>query len=275
MTSVVNEQREIWDAVSEGWRRWQNVFERGAASVSTALVRLGGLRPGQSVLDVGTGLGEPALTAAGVVGPRGRVLGIDVSPAMISAARARAAHLPFAEFVVGEVTTAALAPGAFDAVLSRWGLMFAADRAATLRALAGLLRPGGVLAAATWAPPPAVPMISLAFRVIAERLALAPPPPGLPGPFSMADPKAVAAELAEAGFTEVTVTERKVPFVMDSVSHFVAFSRDVLPPRMRSLVREAADPLIWEAVAEAAAVHARPDGSLDLTSTCLCVRGVR
>lgn len=274
MTSVVDEQREIWDAVSAGWLRWQAVFERGAGQVTAELVRLGGVRPGQAVLDVGTGLGEPALTAAGVAGPRGRVVGLDVSPVMIALARERAAEVPAVEFVVGDVETAGLPAGGFDVVLSRWGLIFAADRVRTLRALAGLLRPHGVLAAATWAPPPAVPMISLAFRVIAERLATAPPPPGLPGPFSMSDPGQVTTELAEAGFTEITVTERQVPFVMPSVPDFVAFSRDVLPPRMRSLVRAAADPLIWHAVAEAAAAYATPDGSLDLTSTCLCVRAI-
>jgi SAM-dependent methyltransferase len=275
MTAVVNDQREIWDAVSEGWLRWHEVFERGAAPVSAELLRAGGVGPGQSVLDVGTGLGEPALAAARAVGPEGRVVGVDVSPAMIAAARERGARTPAAEFVVGDVETAGLPAAGFDVVLSRWGLMFAADRVAMLRVLAGLLRPGGVLAAATWAAPPAVPLISLAFRVIAGRLALPPPPPGQPGPFTMADPVQVAGELAEAGFTGIEVTEGKAPFVMGSVADFVAFSRDVLPPRMRALVREAADPLLWDAVAEAAAAYAGPDGTLDLTSAYLCVRGRR
>jgi SAM-dependent methyltransferase len=276
--AVRDEQRAIWDAVSWGWQRWQAEFERGAASVTALLLELGGVGPGQSLLDVGTGIGEPALTAAQWVAPRGRVLGIDPSPAMIAAARSRAANAGNVDFAEGDVETVPLPARSFDVALSRWALMFAADRVATLRALASLLKPGGVLAAAVWGPPRAAPMISLAFGVISERLSLEPPPRDLPGPFSMSDPAQVTAELAAAGFSDVEVQEHVVPFRLDSVTDFIGFARDVLPPRMKQLLRDRCgsvdDPGVWEAFAQAAERYVTADGGVSLPSISLCIRAV-
>lgn len=278
VAAVKNEQRAIWDAVSSGWWRWQAEFERGAASVTALLLELGGVVPGQSVLDVGTGIGEPALTAARWVAPRGRVLGIDPSPAMIAVARRRAEDVGNVDFAEGDAETVSLPAKSFDVALSRWALMFAADRVATLRALAGLLKPGGVLAVATWGPPQAVPMISLAFGVISERLSLEPPPPGLPGPFSMSDPGQVTAELTAAGFNDAEVRAHVVPFRLDSVADFIGFARDVLPPRMKQLLRDRCgsvdDPGVWEAFAQAAKRYVSADGGVSLPATSLCVRAV-
>jgi enediyne biosynthesis protein CalE5 len=77
---IRTEQTAVWDAVSSGWLTWADEFERAASAISAELVRLGGVRAGHSVLDFGTGLGEPALTAARMTGPTGRVVGVDLSP---------------------------------------------------------------------------------------------------------------------------------------------------------------------------------------------------
>src|SRR5687768_9249315 len=84
-------QRANWNALSGGWESWQDRFETAAAPVTEMLLGLGGVRPGQTVLDVGTGIGEPALTVARIVGPTGRVTGVDLAPEMIARARRRAA----------------------------------------------------------------------------------------------------------------------------------------------------------------------------------------
>ncbi|MEH1014701.1 class I SAM-dependent methyltransferase [Micromonospora sp. CPCC 206060] len=278
VAAIRGEQRTIWNSVAGPWQRWAPQFERGAGVVTRRLIELGGVTAGQRVLDVGTGVGEPARTAAGVVGPGGSVLAIDPAPEMIAAAQRAGADRHNLHFAVGDVETATLPLGAFDVVLSRWALMFAADRVATLRRVAGLLRPGGVLAAAVWGPPPSVPMISLGFAVISRQLALDPPPPGGPGPFSMADPTQAAEELRAAGFVEVAVEECVVPFVLDSVDEFVTFTRDVLPPRMRQLLTDRCgavdDPQIWAAVRAEAERFVTADGTVSLPSVSLCLRAV-
>lgn len=287
-----DQQRAVWDHVSQGWLRWQSEFERGASTVTARLLDLAGVTAGHSVLDIGSGIGEPALSAARVAGPAGRIVGVDLSPAMVAAARGAASRLATAppgdvearhagsgdvEFLVGDLESAQLAPRSFDVALSRWGLMFAADRLELLRVTAGLLRPGGVLAAATWGRPQDVPIISLAFRVISHHLGLPPPPPG-PGPFSMSDPQAVRAELEQAGFTDVEVTELVVPFRFDSVEDFLGFSRDVLPPGIKQRLEQQCgsvdDAGVWNAFATAAREFRTAQGTVSLPSVSLCVRAV-
>lgn len=87
--AVKQGQRASWDALSSNWAAAQDRFELGAAAVTRLLLDLGGVRAGHAVLDVGTGHGEPALTAARRVGPTGRVTGVDISPAMLDLARRR------------------------------------------------------------------------------------------------------------------------------------------------------------------------------------------
>ncbi|MBW4722025.1 class I SAM-dependent methyltransferase [Saccharothrix obliqua] len=268
------EQTATWDAVSAGWLAWTGEFERAAGAVSAELVRLGGVRPGQSVLDFGTGLGEPALTAADVVGPTGEVVGVDLSPRMVARARERAAGRANTRFLVGG---AEAAPGGHDVVLSRWALPFAGDVPATLRALRSALRPGGVLAAAVWGPPAEVPMIALGFGALSRLLALDPPPHG-PGPFALADPERVRAGFAAAGFRDVVVTGMVVDFRLAGPEAFAGFTLDVLPPRLRGLLRDRfgdeRHPSVRQALAEAADGF-RVDGGVRLPSRCLLVRGAR
>lgn len=276
-TAILDQQRSIWDTVAASWHRWRATFDTGAARVTERLVELAGLASGQSVLDAGAGLGETAAKAARVVGRSGSVIGVDLSPAMLDLARAEFSAMPNLRFVAGDVTTVDLEPGSFDTVLSRWGLMFVPDREATLIRLAALLRPGGVLAATTWAEPARVPMISLAFRVISEQLELDPPPPG-PGPFAMSSPSRVAEELRTAGFTAITTELAQVPFRLASADEYVGFARDVLPPGMRAMLVERCgsvdDPTVWDAVWRAARQYDDGTGALAMSSTCLYVRAV-
>lgn len=273
-----DEQRSNWDGVSAGWARGAEIFERGGAVVTGRLLELAGVRAGQSVLDVGTGAGEPALTAARRVGPAGQVTGIDLAPAMVEIARARAAGLAQAQFLVGDADTLDLAPATFDAVLSRWGLMFVIDQEATFAGLRRLLRPGGVLAAAVWGPPASVPMLSAGFAALAQRLDLPAPPHGTPGPFSMSDPAQLTTAITAGGFAEVSVTEFAVPFWLGHAGEYADFNRSVAPPAVLAMIRErygsADDPPTWQAVADAVAPYAASDGTFELTSAALLVRAV-
>lgn len=268
-------QRVHWDGISTGWLSVLDTFERGAAVVTARLLELGGVGPGSSVLDVGTGVGEPALAAAVAAGPTGRVVGVDLSPAMVDLARRRSGGTGTVEFLVGDVESLDLPAGGFDVVLGRWSLMFVPDPPAALRSIARVLKPGGVLAASTWGPPETVPMLSLGFRVLAERLDLPAGRPGEPGPFSMSDPDAVARQLAEAGFTDVSITEVEVPFELGSPESYARFTEAVTPAHLRERARDllgADERSLWADVAAAAAERRRPDGPVPLPSTALCLR---
>ncbi|MEV6561664.1 class I SAM-dependent methyltransferase [Nocardia sp. NPDC051756] len=272
-------QRANWNAISEGWLSCSADFESGGAPVTARLLELAGVRRGHRVLDVGTGTGEPALSAAAVVGATGAVTGIDLAPDMIDRARDRGRGMGNIEFAVGDVESLDFPAASFDVVLSRWGLMFAVDRVETFRTLARVLVPGGLLAAAVWAVPgSAAPMMSLGFQTIAERLELPPAPPGAPGPFSMGDPEAVAAELAKAGFGEVEVTAFQVPFVLESPQRFIEFNKVVIPPGLKTMLRErfgsADDPETWAAVGAAVEPYRTSEGAVALPSKALLLRAV-
>ncbi|HXW85254.1 MAG TPA: methyltransferase domain-containing protein, partial [Candidatus Binataceae bacterium] len=123
------EQRQAWDDNAAGWKKWWPVFERAAQVVSDRLVALAQLKPGERVLDLATGSGEPAVTVARCVGPTGRVVAVDQSPGMLAVARERVAALGLGnlEFVESDAESLALPPATFDAIVCRWGFMFLPD----------------------------------------------------------------------------------------------------------------------------------------------------
>jgi ubiquinone/menaquinone biosynthesis C-methylase UbiE len=88
-----SQQRQMWDNAAAGWQNWWETIERGAQKVSDKLVELAEIKPGDKVLDIATGIGEPAVTAAKRVKPNGKVIAIDISPQMLAIAKTRASSL--------------------------------------------------------------------------------------------------------------------------------------------------------------------------------------
>lgn len=110
-------------------------------------LRAGGLRPGMSVLDLGSGIGDVALLAAEMVGPTGHVTGIDRDDVITGKARLRVENEALTDVVSFEVANLDdyQPDGLVDAVIGRYVLLYQDDPAATLRRYAQFLRPGGVL----------------------------------------------------------------------------------------------------------------------------------
>jgi SAM-dependent methyltransferase len=106
---------------------------------------LGRLAPGEHVLDVGSGAGTDSLVAAQMVGERGRVVGIDMTPEMLAKARAAAAEtaLGHVEFVEGEVESLPFESGSFDVVISNGVIDLIPDKDAVFSEIFRVLRPGG------------------------------------------------------------------------------------------------------------------------------------
>lgn len=106
--------------------------------------------PGESVLDVGCGAGFDSFVARSLVGARGRVSGVDVTPEILSVAQSAGAHLdaPNLEFAAGAVEALPYASRSFDAVISNGVLNLSLDKDAAFRELARVLRDGGMFVAA-------------------------------------------------------------------------------------------------------------------------------
>src|SRR5438034_430905 len=151
---MTKDVRDEWQAVAGGWRRWEPMLQSFTWPMSLRMGAAAAIGPGQRVLDVGCGMGDPTLQVAVLVGPHGRVLGIDVAEGMIATARERAAALGLAhvEFRTADVMTMDLPADSFDAVLGRWSLIYVADPPAALARLRGALVSAGRIALSASAP---------------------------------------------------------------------------------------------------------------------------
>jgi SAM-dependent methyltransferase len=166
-------------------------------------------RAGERLLDVGCGCGHTSLLLAGHVGPEGAVVGLDISRPMLDVARGRAAAagLTNVRFLEADAQTHPLDEGTFDAVFSRFGVMFFASPTDAFQNLRRALKPRGRLAFLCWRSPPENPVLTTPMAVAGHRFpAQEPPRPGALGPFSFADPDHVRRILDGAGFADVVLT---------------------------------------------------------------------
>jgi SAM-dependent methyltransferase len=223
-------QRALWDATAAAWDDWHDELESWFAPINARLLDDAAVDTGKRVLDLGTGYGEPALSAGDRIGEEGEVVGIDISPAMLEVARRRAEGRGNIAFVLGDVERTAL-PGGFDAAISRLGLMFVVDRVATFDAIRSALALGGSLAFAVWGPAERH-LISQALVPLFGDLELPQPPPEAPTPFCMSDPTALAGALEAAGFVDVSIAEVVAPVRYKSTEAFIRFNLDALPAAM-------------------------------------------
>ncbi len=272
-------QRQEWDAVAAGWRKWWELIEAGVQHVSDRILELGEVQPGQRVLDVATGIGEPAVSAARRVGPSGHVTATDQSPQMLEIARERAAALGLQniEFKEMDAETLELPAESFDAALCRYGLMFLPDLQAALNGISRSLTPGGRMATAVWDVPPKTPLVSLAMGVMQRLFQPPPPPAGAPGPFALADTSVLEKGLADAGFTDIRTERMTVTIEFPSAQDYTEFIRDVVPPVRAMLASQPEEKQAeaWRAVAEAAGQFTGADGVVRMPNETILVAARR
>jgi ubiquinone/menaquinone biosynthesis C-methylase UbiE len=161
------------------------------------------------------------------------VISTDVSPVMVEAARRRG--IPDVDHRVMDMQAIDLPDSSVDGVVSRYGYMLVPDPALALRETRRVLRPGGRLAFATWAPAKRNPWATAYGPVLIERGLLEPPKPDEPGQFSLGEPERIEELVRGAGFDELSVAEVPVVFRAASwkeyrrvVSALAAIMREVL-----------------------------------------------
>lgn len=211
-----DETIRAWAGAAPFWEKHRESIRQMFAPVTQALVQDARIASRQTVLDIAMGPGEPALTLAALVGPEGKVSGIDPIPEMVAAARRSADRLGFrnAQFEVASADRLPFPADTFDAVVSRFGVMFFPSPVDAVREILRVLKPGGKLALAAWHFAERNPFHYAFARVLEKYVESPPPEPDAPGAFRFAGPGKLQKVLAEAGAT--APSERLLQFKIEA-----------------------------------------------------------
>jgi len=256
--------------VAEGWQKWWKTFEQDAQKVNERLVELAEIKQGDKVLDIATGIGEPAITAARKVGTKGHVLATDISPQMLKIAKQRAVSFGLQDIIEFKEIDAErididlqplLQPySSFNAVLCRWGLMFVPNLTSTLKSIYKVLSSGGKVSATVWSEPAKVPKLYAAIDFVTKEM-------GIPftitdnhsstfdkilTPFNLANINILKEGLIEAGFKDIHIEYLNVIFEFASAKDYTNFAKEIIAPLHDILANETEKRReeIWEALAE-------------------------
>lgn len=164
------------------------------------------LGTGEAVLDIGCGSGQLSVQAAERVGSAGSVVGADVSGPLIARARLRAGDAVNVSFVEADVQVHDFAGHAFDAVVSRFGVMFFDDPVAAFANLRSATTPTGRLAFVAWQAAPLNEWVMTPMAALVPHLGMPElPAPGAPGPFAFADVDHLRSVLTGSGWNDVHI----------------------------------------------------------------------
>jgi ubiquinone/menaquinone biosynthesis C-methylase UbiE len=244
------------DVLAAKFERFRNILLDGLSYHSKVPLEKLALPAGAHAVDVGCGWGDTAIELARKVGPTGSVVGLDCCDPFMEKGRrdAAAAGLKNVRFVLADVQTYPF-ERAFDFAFSRFGMMFFANPVAAMRNVRTALKPGAELMFITWRSIGDNPFFAMPKQVVSRYL----PPPGEnaqtcgPGPFSMANPDVVRAQLKAAGFTDAT---------FEQIDGSVMIGRDVDQAVEFQLALGPAGEIVREAGALAEARHGEIVGAL-------------
>jgi len=215
MPEIVNEEMAAaWDGPQgDEWVAREDAMNASLSAHTEQLLAAAGVGRDDNVLDIGCGTGETTRACAQTA-VDGRVLGVDLSTAMLERARVRAAdaELTNVDFERGDAQVYPFAPGHFDLVVSRFGVMFFADPLAAFANIRRGLKEDGRLACVAWQELSRNEWVTVPRRALAMGRALPLPPSGAPGPFGLADPDRARGVLEAAGFRDVVLDDVAVPF---------------------------------------------------------------
>ena len=216
--AIRNQIHRMWGAVAPAWGTYAEYTDSRGKELADRLLELSAPRPGERVLELACGAGGLGLAAATLVGEGGEVVVSDVAEDMtaIAARRAREAGLGNVRARVLDVEEIDEADASFDVVVCREGLMFAVEPARAFGEIHRVLRPGGRFAASVWGPPARNPWLGVVMNEVSVEVGSLVPPPGVPGPFALADADRLRALAVDAGFAAVELSEVSIPLHEES-----------------------------------------------------------
>lgn len=257
----------------DAWLQLQGLMERLYLPISDSILDRLDPPAGARILDVGCGGGATTLALARRLGPDGKAVGVDISQALLDSARrqATAAGVDNIEFVQADAQAHDFGENSFDAIISRFGVMFFSDSDAAFANLRRATREGGVMVLVCWRRAEDNPLASLPAEAAAPLL---PEPPQVttegPGRFAFRDPDHVRGILTRSGWREVDIAPLDVPTPLDFDEALALSTRlGVLATVLPGL-----DDRLKDQVCEAVAARLRDhvqDGVIPMSAACWLV----
>jgi SAM-dependent methyltransferase len=256
--------RKQWQDSAAAWHRWTPTLDAWLRPVTEAMFDLAKLKAGDRVVDLGAGAGEPSLSAAERVGPSGHVVATDISSNILEFAAQIARERGLANFEtrVMDGEKPDLPHDTFDVVLSRLGLIYFPDRDGALRSARRMLKTGGSVVLASFSTPEENRFFSIPISIIRRRARLAPPAPGLPGPFSLGAPGVMEETLRRAGFSDPVARVVRTPLRLASAAECVRFECESFGALQQMLapLPAAEQDAAWEEIEQELRVFQGDDG---------------
>ena len=221
-------QRDQWNKDAAAWHRWNPTLDRWVGGVTREMLDLAKIKPGQRILDIAAGAGEPALSAAERVGPEGYVLATDIAEGIIQLAQQVARERGFKQIEtrVMDGENLDLADASFDTVLCRLGLMYMPQPVTALSEWRRVLKPGGRVAIVVFSPADRNGWGATPVSIIRRRAQLPPPLPGQPGPFSLGGAGVLESAFQQAGFGAPVIRAVPAPLQMSSTAEYMRLARE-------------------------------------------------
>lgn len=270
-------QRQQWNGVAAGWKKWWETMERMSKNVTQRIIEMADIQPDQNVLDIATGIGEPALSVAPLIGEKGKVVATDASSEMLSIAQERAnglgiTNVEFQELDAEEIN---FPENQFDSIVCRWGLMFLPDVDAALNSIHRMLVPDGKFATAVWDAPEKIPFFSFAVHTLKDMFDVPPPPPDAPTMSGLAD-GVLENHMEKTGFRNIVSEKITVNFEFSSGGEYAELMKDIAAPLNMMLVKQTpeAKAEYWQTLEESVTQKfASGSGAVILPSVTLLVAG--
>jgi SAM-dependent methyltransferase len=265
-SEIVNvEQAANWDGADGAfWADHQARFDTSIGPHHARLMAAAAITPGEQVLDIGCGNGLTSRDAARAAAPGGGVLGVDLSGPMLGRAEqsAKDEGIGNVRFEQADAQVHPFGAGAFDLVMSRFGVMFFADPVAAFTNIASAVRSGGRLAMLVWQSGAGNEWMSAMRDALSVGRDLPSPPPGAPGPFALADTAYVGGILSAAGFTDVAFSGSEQAFQIGSdADDAYAFASGMTPVRwLLADLDEPTQARALENLRSTIVAHETPDG---------------
>jgi ubiquinone/menaquinone biosynthesis C-methylase UbiE len=231
------QQHDLWNNLAPAWDQHDAWFQRQAHGITEWMCRVADLRGGQRVLDLATGSGQPALTAARLVRPGGTIVATDLSEEMLRVARRKAnmADLDNIEFKVMDAENIEFEDASFDGALCRWGLMFCPDVEKAAKEVNRVLKPNRPFATATFAGPEQNPYFEITTRLPAKHLNLPPAPPDALAPLRLNDTARIKSILQAGGFQQIEIEGRPFTLEFNDADFLWRFTAEFTPMFARAM----------------------------------------